>query len=255
MYGKVTDNRGVVDFTGPAPESTTGLEPGLYSVQEQIMQRWENVTPPCQTVDLTQSNAGGKSPQGEKTYPPAGNDTFDSGAQIEIDLKELGLGIEQILLNGPTTVQRGDPYFPPSSDDRTIDTEIISMNLTGDSEKLGPITLRESPSQRSIGQMSQLTPGTDFPADSFFDVFVELDVPNVGTLHTEQPIRMDCSALGLQAIPPLFDIFLMQPQAGPIGLFNEKGEQMGAITRVAHLPVPDLEYVFIFVNRFVESGR
>lgn len=252
MYAKQTDDRGIVDFTGPTLESTTGLEPGLYSVQEATGGGWQNVTPICQEVDLTQSNAGGQSPDTFTTFPPAGKDTFDSGAQIEIDLGNLG--IEQLLLNGPTTVQRGDPYTPPTADTRTVDTEIISMDLVGRSPQLGTVRLRESSTQPSTGQVSQQNPDSDFPADSFFDVFVEIDVPNVGTLHNEQPIRMNCSALGLQSIPPLFDIFLMPPQNEPIPLFNEKGEQMGAITRVAHLPVPDREYVFIFVNRFVETA-
>jgi len=251
MYAKQTDERGIVDFTGPEPESTTGLEPGLYSVQEPTGGGWQNVTPLCQEVDLTESNAGGQSPDIFTEYPPAGKDIFDSGAQIEVDLGELG--IDQILLNGPTTVQRGDPYTPPTADKKTVDTEIISMDLVGQSPQLGTVRLRESPARPSIGQVSQQQPDSDFPADSFFDVFVEIEIPNVGTLHNEQPIRMNCSALGLQSIPPLFDIFLMPPQNGPIPLFNEDGEQMGAITRVAHLPVPDLEYVFIFVNRFVES--
>ncbi|MBI3960360.1 MAG: hypothetical protein HY328_16220 [Chloroflexi bacterium] len=213
---------------------------------------WENVTPLCQDVDLTQSNSGGQSPTVFNQYPPAGNDTFDSGAQVEIDLGEFG--IERLLLNGPTTIQRGEPHFPPSSTTKTIDTEILSMDLTGQSPKLGPIRLRESPTRASTGTVSQQTPGADFPANSFFDVFVEIDT-SLGTLHNEQPIRMQCSSLGLRGIPPLFDIFLMPPQMGPIQLYNSLGVAMGAITRVAHLPVPDREYVFIFVNRYIGTGQ
>lgn len=254
MYAKQTDNRGIVDFTGPTPEDTNGLEPGLYSVQEPTGGGWENVTPLCQDVDLSQPNAAGQSPQlFAKQYPAAGSDTFDSGAQIEIDLGELG--IERLLLNGPTTVQRGDPYTPPTGDKKTIDTEIVAMELVGQSPRLGTVRLRESPTLPSGGQVSQLESGTDFPANSFFDVFVEIDVPNVGTLRNLQPIRVQCSTQGLQSIPPLFDIFLMPPQAGPVQLFNEKGEPMGAITRIAHLPVPDREYVFIFVNRLVSTPQ
>lgn len=253
MYTQTTDNRGIVDFTGPTDNSAIGLEPGLYSVNESIGNGWQNVTPLCQNVDLTQSNAAGKSPQVFNQYPPAGNDTFDSGAQVEIDLGPLGS--ERLLLNGPTTVQRGDPYFPPTANHKTIDTEIVAMDLTGQSPTLGQIRLRESPTRASTGRVSQLTPGADFPASSFFDVFVEIDVPNIGTLHNEQPIRMNCSTFGLRSIPPLFDIFLMPPQMGPIQLYNSLGMPMGAITRVAHLPVPDREYVFIFVNRLIVTPQ
>ncbi len=252
MYTKTTDNQGIVDFTGPTADSTAGLEPGVYSVKEPTGSGWENVTPLCQNVDLTQSNSGGQSPTVFNQYPLAGNDTFDSGAQVEIDLGMLGT--DRVLLNGPTPVQRGDPHFPPASTTKTIDTEILSMDLTGQSSILGPIRLRESPTRASTGTVFQLTPGADFPAGSFFDVFVEIDT-SLGTLHNEQPIRMQCSTFGLRWIPPLFDIFLMPPQMGPIQLYNSLGMPMGAITRVAHLPVPDREYVIIFVNRFIVTPQ
>ncbi len=252
MQTKTTDNQGIVDFTGPTTDSITGLEPGLYSVQEASGGGWENVTPLCQNVDLTHSNSGGQSPTQFNQYPPAGQDIFDSGAQIEIDLGEFG--VERLLLNGPTIVQRGDPYIPITSTVKTIDTEILSMDLVGQSPNLGTIRLRESPTRASIGRVTQQTPNADFPANSFFDVFVEIDTV-LGPLHNEQPIRMQCSTSGLRGIPPLFDIFLMPPQMGPIPLYNSLGEQVGAITRVSHLPVPDREYVFIFVNRFVSTPQ
>lgn len=252
MYTKTTDNRGIVDFTGPTAESTDGLEPGIYSVNEPTADGWENVTPLCQDVDLNQSNSNGQSPQVFNQYPPAGTDIFDSGAQVEIDLGEFGT--ERLLLNGPTTVQRGDPHFPPSANNKTIDTEILSMDLVGQSPKLGSIRLRESPTRSSVGTVTQQTPGVDFPANSSFDVFVEIDTA-LGTLHNKQPIRIQCAASGLRGIPPLFDVFLMPPQMGPIQLYNAQDEPMGSITRAAHLPVPDREYVIIFVNRIVSTPQ
>jgi hypothetical protein len=203
-------------------------------------------------VDLTHSNSGGKSPTVFNQYPAAGNDIFDSGAQVEIDLGNSGS--ERLLLNGPTTVQRSDPYTPLTSTVKTIDTEILSMDLVGQSPTLGTLRLRESPTRPSTGKVTQQRPGSDFPANSFFDVFVEIDT-SLGTLHNEEPIRVQCSASGLRSIPPLFDIFLMPPQAGPIPLLNSQGEPMGAITRVAHLPVPDREYVIIFVNRLIVTPQ
>lgn len=135
---KLTDNRGIVDFAGLTPE--------VYSVGEHSYEGWQSVSPACQTVDLTQSNSGGQSPTVFNQYPPAGVDVFDSGAQVEVDLGIMG--IDRVLVNGPTTVQRGTPYDP--GDGRmTIDTEILSMDLTGSRSSCTPKAA--SPWARSAG--------------------------------------------------------------------------------------------------------
>src|SRR5205823_622137 len=67
-----------------------------------------------------------------------------------------------------------------------FDSEITSMDLQG-SASWGPVHIRESPTRQSLGRTSQRTSGVDFPADSFFDIFVELDMPDGSTLHNEQP--------------------------------------------------------------------
>ena len=83
----------------------------------------------------------------------------------------------------------------------TIQTEMVAMNLTGNSGVFGPVTIHESPSLVSPGQISQQTPGVDFPADSFFDVFVEVQT-SMGVLHTAGP---DPHAIGNQLHTALWD--------------------------------------------------
>ena len=43
----------------------------------------------------------------------------------------------------------------------------------------------------SMGRIKSQTPGIDFPADSFFDVFVEVQLPSPGALHNCSPIRIN----------------------------------------------------------------
>src|SRR5207244_2129064 len=58
----------------------------------------------------------------------------------------------------------------------TIDCELQSMNLSGNSPDIGPVTLHESPSRASLGQITVTGPGNPISGNSFFDVFVELTV-------------------------------------------------------------------------------
>lgn len=108
-------------------------------------------------------------------YPPAGEDSFASRAQVFITpqpgcLNEGDPLVADEVLEGPTTVRRGAPVTPP--DGRTeIPTELVSMTLTGPT-----VTIREDPDRASTGLVKQLDAGLDFPADSFFDVFVEVEL-------------------------------------------------------------------------------
>jgi hypothetical protein len=104
-------------------------------------------------------------PDGHLVIPPCG----------------LGVGgaLEKVVVQ---RFQPDDLYGDGLGD---ILTEIISMELSG-----GGITLRESPTQRSLGVVEEKAEGTGFPANSFFDVFVEVDVPGVGTLFNVDPLRM-----------------------------------------------------------------
>ena len=90
-----------------------------------------------------------------------------------------------------TVVTRGDP------DSREFQTEILSMELTG-SIKIGnprkdePIKLKIGRSfglPASTGTIVPITPQGVFPAESFFDVFTQIELGGK-FLHNESPIRM-----------------------------------------------------------------
>ena len=136
-------------------------------------------------------------------YPPAGSDYMEATtATIELQIYGPSGFYEMITATGPTTVSRSDPYDP--GDGRImIDTEIVLMNLVGNSSYVGPITVTESSSKASTGAIKQQAAGVDFPADSFFDVFIEiksgLPFP-LGTLHNDDPKNMTAV---IYRIPPL----------------------------------------------------
>ncbi len=235
---KVTDGRGLVDFTG--------LLPSVYSVLERQQPGYEAVSPLCQTIDLNEpvpASAGLR----PLVYPPADRDSFPSGADMLIELN--GIGPVNATLNGPTIVQRGDPADDDGDGLTEIQTEIVSMNLTGVTQ-YGPVSATQSQTRPSHGIVKQQTQGADYPAESFFDVFVELSTP-LGPLHNQDPVRVQTI---IDAIPPILAFYqTVYPAAVP--LYNANGYQVGFIRYVVHIPLPPREKLVIFINRpFVPGG-
>jgi hypothetical protein len=132
-------------------------------------------------------------------YPLAGFDEFDSNAQVTLNLTKPPLGtIGPITLVGPARIRRGNPYIDGGL--RTIDTEIVSMELRGIDPFDQPVSVTLNPALPSTGQIQAQAPNTDFPADSFFDVFVEIQTA-AGTFHNgpNDPMRMESVIRGRRA--------------------------------------------------------
>jgi hypothetical protein len=103
-------------------------------------------------------------------------------------------------LAGPAVVKRGNPVpLPPGF---VIETEMVEMTLSGTDPHLGSVTLRESSLLPSRGEVK--TPAAPFyPADSFFDVFFEIDLPGAGiTVFNTATDDYRMSAV-INAIPPV----------------------------------------------------
>jgi len=167
-------------------------------------------------------------------YPHAGMDYLPSTtATIELD---LGLFNETLVVKGSTTIARGNPYDP--GDGRIkIDTEIVSMNLVGASTYIGPITVVESPAIESDGEVRQKTAGVDFPADSFFDVYIEIQTmmpPPLNVLYNDDPVLM--SAV-ITTIPPWNTTYTGPPES--VDLKAQDGLVIGFIRHVSHETGPD----------------
>jgi hypothetical protein len=166
-------------------------------------------------------------------YPPGGPDWFDSWAHFTVNLVDPPVSFE-VWLEGPTHVERGDPVL--KGDTFHIDTQITQLDLTGVS-CLGPMVVRQSSTNPSHGAIWQQDPSIWYPADSFFDVFIEIDV-NGMTLHNEDALHMETQ---INSIPPYDDEY---QGLGPVQLFDEQGNLVATIKNEVHIVHPPRDCFF-----------
>jgi hypothetical protein len=164
--------------------------------------------------------------------PPAGVDFFPATKArfvVEINGAEQG-----VLCSGPTTIHRGDPKLTDvgtrgtaGSDGRNvIDTEIVALDLTCS----GGVQVHLYPDFRSTGEINE-------QGDSFFDIFVEIDIPDSSSsatdvfgsmvLTNQEPARMQ-STIG--HIPPIGSVYF---GVRPVALFHQ-GQPVGRLIHVEH---------------------
>ena len=149
-----------------------------------------------------------------------GNDTNGSG----------GLEADQLPLAAPTGEAPPDGLAE-------IETEIVSMVLTGTTPWGGSITVTAGSDHGinpSYGAVEERPLETDFPADSFFDVFATLDVDTpMGPWHLnnfDNPARMVAT---INSIPPGETYTGLGPTD-----FKEGGCTRIRMTHLSHTPSP-----------------
>ncbi len=104
--------------------------------------------------------------------PPAGVDVLVVTGEVSVTSL---LGAETIPLTGSITIERGDPQMDGGTE--VVAAEIVAMDLVGASIT-GPIAVVESTTLISSGEVRSLQPPPDqFPASSFFDVFISVTLP------------------------------------------------------------------------------
>jgi hypothetical protein len=107
-----------------------------------------------------------------------------------------------------------------------IDTEIVSMDLSGHCPPLGGDVHVKSRGDPSTGKIIDLNPlpAQDFPAESFFDVYFTIGGGG-GGYHTEEEMELTATAPIHQLPPPAADYEENSPS--PVYLYNEDGEIVG----------------------------
>lgn len=180
-------------------------------------------------------------------FPPAGQDVIARTRMLfEVELEApygpgLGIWLPGVL-EGPTTVERGDPYLDGGF--RVIDTEIVSLDLVGEVGPY-PASLELSPFNPSLGEIRDTDPDPleDFPADSFFDIFFQVTVMPTPdpltwlTLYNGYPHRME--SVILEIPPDLSETPYFQPQETPLLLDpHDPQTRVGTLRGGEHQPEP-----------------
>lgn len=169
-----------------------------------------------------------------RKLPPIGgiDELVETVAMAQIEI--FGFGMGTVQAQGPTLVRRSNPFPDPLGD--YIDTEIIAMDLVGNTP-FGPGMIVERFDQHSFGQ-SRMNPPQNFPLDSFFDVFVEIQLPGappgLQNLITQVPVHVDALG-GIHEVPPSAADY-QGPAGGPVQLYDRSnpGVPVGRLHFVSH---------------------
>ena len=132
-------------------------------------------------------------------------DPFDF-SRVRLEITKPGGSTEFVDLSGFSSmytvfsfVHEGDASDGDSDGRDEVDTEMAALDLSGTGPTFGPVNMRLRPGIRSLGEIEELTnnnPGKlDIPpftptgsADSFFDVFCEIEIGGQ-VYHNAQPLR------------------------------------------------------------------
>jgi len=171
-------------------------------------------------------------------------DCFESIAQatITLDVNDVtcSQGIQMSLSSAgfDTAIVELDP--PPYSDGVDINTEIVQMELAGIDPVFGEVIIRQRADARSLGKIEMVDagPGGTFASGhSYFDVMVDVELPDLGFLLDTGVSALRLDAGTITALPPLSTSYFPPPSAPPVPL-RLKGTttQVGWLCHSEHQP-------------------
>ncbi|OPZ26578.1 MAG: Cna protein B-type domain protein [Lentisphaerae bacterium ADurb.BinA184] len=187
---------------------------------------------------------------------------------VERDLFDLALGAVSLRLPTGDTVavdlhgkaeqvvifegtEEGDASDDNGDGLEEVLAELVSLDLHGVAGPLGPVAVRLDPLRTSHGEINELvnaTPGVlDVPpftatgtADSFFDVFLEIEIAGV-KLTTDHPMRIH-GRLSHKPAAPGEGFTCLGPQV-PLDLLDDSGQSTGFALLCTDLtPIPEGDF-------------
>src|SRR5206468_3163155 len=145
------------------------------------------------------------------------------GIEIEIP----GVGRDFVRLTGMSLVKRDAPV--PSPTGTTIATEMVTLQLSGVSPLFGTVKVSGQPGATSDGLVHSHPGPADFPADSFFDVFVDISLPDRGLdLHNTTAYRIGAVINSM----PWIEVFT-NPGPQQVPLIDAANNPTGSLTHLA----------------------
>ena len=159
-------------------------------------------------------------------FYPLRQDCFESTGQgtISLDVADTscanGITLDLASGFGDSVVELDPPPYAPAVD---IQTELVQLNLVVDGGVLGEVRIDvrdDVPSTGLITNVSTKTNGDFISGDSFFDVFVEISIPDMGMTFDTGTSAFRLDAGTITELPPLSSDYLPPPDAEPLKLFE-----------------------------------
>jgi hypothetical protein len=156
--------------------------------------------------------------------------------EMVISLPDFGIFEAHIALMDQGIIEWSDPFPGPEGD--VIEWDLADIEFAGLLSETGADRIYVFPDACLAGGcLTEWEPSPDFPAESFFDVYFQIELPDLlpgEILHTETP--MFVSSFVTQW-PPYYEVYQSDP-AVPIPIFNEGGIVVGEILswRQEHIP-------------------
>jgi hypothetical protein len=133
-------------------------------------------------------------------FPAAGFDLSPTTGIFRVDV--IGVGETDVKVSGEVLLKWQDPVTDPGTGQRTVPTEMLSLDLSGSHPSIGNLNVRGGTNfglPPTLGSVTPLGADEDFPALATFDVFFEVEVAGVATLRNDQPLVMQAEIV---EIPP-----------------------------------------------------
>ena len=173
-------------------------------------------------------------------------DTCRTGVRVGIDIFGVPDPGDTLIGYGRTRIK-----WIPLSPGHT-ETERDTNRLIVKSSELGLLRFLDG-ELPTMGEANEIDPGTDFPAESFFDVYFKLELPDLmpgDTLYNDIPMHIEGI---IDDMPPYFDSYVLTN--GPIPLLNSIGDIVGEITYWEEEFIPYSEpEAFIHIDNYYRSG-
>jgi hypothetical protein len=181
---------------------------------------------------------------------PLDQDCFESTGRatvtLDVEDTECADGVELDLASAgfDSSVVELDP--PPYTTGVDIETELVQLELAADvGGDFGQIIIRERADVESPGLIENVTAddnGDFISGESFFDIFVEVEITGMGmTLDTgSTPLRLDAGTI--TELPPLSSDYFPPPDSEPVPLFTVgTTDQVGWLCHAQHTPTDVVE--------------
>jgi hypothetical protein len=144
--------------------------------------------------------------------------------------------------------------FDPGDGLLEIPMEMLELNLYENHSAFGPYRIIESPIENSTGITKALQTGSQYPAESFFDVYLEVltETSPLGILVTKEPLRLSAT---VDTLFPLDTMYVAQDTVMLYQINSQEGPPVGRIVGAGYVPRQKFDGTVISPSNYMIFGN